>query len=109
MSIFDVFKKPAAPQVESEVEIIKYDSPIYFIPEDIKFKLSSKMVERIKSLLGYKNDISFEDNDTVQFADSGENFETVNCPYCKADLMECWGEAMDLFFELHLSLRELKI
>jgi len=99
MSIFDVFKKATPPIIKSEEELIQYDSIIYFIPEDINFKLSSNEIEQIKSLFWDKNNISFESNDAIQFADAGENFESVNCPFCKVDLMECWGEEMDSCYE----------
>ncbi len=36
--------------------------------------------------------------DKVQFADAGANFESVRCPFCHAELMEWWKDAMDVAY-----------
>lgn len=49
--------------------MITYDSPIYFVPEDINYNLSPNVIDQIKILLSERNNVSFEYYDTIQFAD----------------------------------------
>jgi hypothetical protein len=41
-------------------------------------------------------DISVQVTPDVRFVDCGDNFETVRCPSCGADLGEWWSEAMEI-------------
>ena len=66
-----------------------------FIPDNPNYKLNENMIGIIKSFDWYGDNTEIEVNDIIQFVDSGANFESVACPFCKSDLMDWWGDAMD--------------
>ena len=79
------------------------DNFLRFIPEDVNScrKLSLQETTQIKALLEpYKswdlswNDISVCESEKIFFADAGENFESVSCPFCDQSLERWWGDAM---------------
>ena len=47
--------------------------------------------------------------DKVQFADAGVNFESVRCPFCHAELMEWWKEAMDVAYSNEKGFTKLSV
>jgi len=75
------------------------DYYISFIPEEPNYVPDSKMVEEIKGM-AIEDCVQqyFEVSDVMHFADAGENLESIACPFCKADLQEWWGGAMDLAY-----------
>ena len=68
---------------------------IEIIPEDPSYVLGEETIDRINCLTWFEDNVSIIVNETIQFADAGENFERVLCPFCKADLIDWWGGAMD--------------
>jgi hypothetical protein len=74
------------------------DYSIRFIPEKINIILSLDELTEIEALNWAGNTLNVIVNNKILFADAGQNFETVNCPYCKSNLMECWGNAMNSAF-----------
>ena len=67
---------------------------IRFIPESISSTLTQDEMKLIEGLGWGENTPKFIFNERIQFADAGQNFESVKCPSCKNDLMEWWGNAM---------------
>ncbi|GLC83284.1 hypothetical protein LBYZC6_53980 [Lacrimispora brassicae] len=80
--------------IKSEV-FITSDYSIRFIPEKLSFALKPYEIEQIKGLNWYGNKIEIIQNYVVEFADAGSDFETVSCPFCRKDLNDWWGDAMD--------------
>ena len=72
------------------------DYYISFIPVEPSYVPDSETAQRIRGI-AIDNCVqrSFETSDIILFADAGENFESISCPLCKADLQEWWGNAMD--------------
>ena len=73
------------------------DYYISFIPSEPNYVPSSEITKQIESIAIDDRDCSqrsFEVNHIILFADAGENVESISCPFCKADLLEWWGEAM---------------
>ena len=71
------------------------DTVFSFIPKDPYIKLTSKTVDEIKERFRNELTIKIDVSERVEFADAGENFDTIRCPYCGYSLMGWWGEAMD--------------
>ena len=72
------------------------DYNISFIPEEPGYVPEPEIAKQIEDI--EINDCAlrtFEVSNIILFADAGENFESVSCPFCKADLMDWWGGAMD--------------
>ena len=65
-----------------------------FIPENINISLDESTKMFIKKFKWDGNCPKFIFSDKIQFADSGQNFESVKCPLCKENIMEWWGSAM---------------
>lgn len=65
-----------------------------FIPEEPQYELNAHIINTIKTFSWCEDNIAIIVNETVQFASAGSNFERVSCPFCKSDLMNCWGNAM---------------
>jgi hypothetical protein len=82
---------------------------IRFIPDDPQYKLNTQETDSIKKLEWYNENISINAEDSIQFADAGSNFESVVCPFCKADLMDWWGEAMDRAFSEENGFTDLSV
>jgi len=74
------------------------DHFVRFIPEEINITLCKNSMRTIEKLNWGGNIPRFIFNEQVQFADAGQNFESVKCPLCKVDLMEWWREAMNSAF-----------
>jgi hypothetical protein len=55
---------------------------------------AKNQVKRLSEFAITECKVTLEVNDTVSFADAGENFESVTCPRCNADVMEWWSDAM---------------
>ena len=70
------------------------DHLLRFIPDDPDYALDTNQINQIKQLDWCGSNARIDVNETVQFADAGENFETVSCPFCNSDLMGWWGETM---------------
>ena len=66
-----------------------------FIPDNPNYRLSKNTINVIQSFNWYGDNVVIEVNDIIKFADSGSNFESVSCPFCKFDLMNWWGNAMN--------------
>jgi len=70
------------------------DYYIRFIPESINTTLGVNSIKLVEKLDWGGNVPKFTFNEQLHFADAGQNFESVECPLCKANLMEWWGSAM---------------
>ena len=68
---------------------------IRFIPENIELSLNESKINLIRNLKWKGHRPQVISNDVIKFADAGQNFETVKCPFCCVDIMEWWGSAMD--------------
>ena len=71
------------------------DFYVNFIPEKPNYELDEQIINLIKSLSWYGDNVKIIVNEQVEFADAGANFERVSCPFCDTDLMGWWGEAMN--------------
>ena len=71
------------------------DYYIRFIPDAPYYELNSNEIADIKSFVWYGDNVQINVSATLLFADAGANFESVNCPFCKTDLMDWWGGAMN--------------
>lgn len=69
------------------------------LPEDIDTKISSEHLAALKKIDWNGSVLEIKQTEEVQFADAGENFETVSCPFCGSDLMAWWGGAMNSAYE----------
>ena len=76
------------------------DTIFSFIPKDPYHKLSSKTVAEIREQFGNGSKTKIGVLERVEFADAGENFETVSCPYCNSLSMGWWGEEMDNAYDI---------
>lgn len=76
------------------------DSIFKFIPVDPYAKLQAQQIRWITDwqIAGVISEL--EVSDQLQFADAGENFESVLCPFCRSDLREWWGDAMSGAYSL---------
>jgi hypothetical protein len=74
------------------------DEIIYVIPNNENYKPESDELEIIERFVNdHKSMFSCElrISETVQFYDCGENFEKIQCPFCRAELsIEWWQEEM---------------
>lgn len=64
-----------------------------FIPCSPDYAPTVEQADGIKK--GLPVGAELETTDEMQFCDAGQNFESVRCPFCYANLMEWWGHAMD--------------
>lgn len=72
------------------------DYHISFIPEEPSYAPNPEVAKQIEDIaIDDCTQRSFEVNSIVLFADAGQNLESISCPFCKADLQEWWGEAMN--------------
>ncbi|MCL2529170.1 MAG: hypothetical protein FWE41_02405 [Coriobacteriia bacterium] len=71
------------------------DYYVRLIPEEPSYVLGEQLINTIKSLTWYRDNTTITVNESIQFADAGENFERVLCPFCKTDLIDWWKDAMD--------------
>jgi hypothetical protein len=53
------------------------------------------------------DDVASQVTPDVRFVDCGDNFETVRCPHCGADVGEWWSVAMEMGHEQHY--RDLRV
>jgi hypothetical protein len=69
------------------------------IPTQPDFVPSAQARERaaeyVRTLLPFAEDVTCKVTRDVCFVDCGENFESVRCPRCGADLGEWWAIAME--------------
>ncbi len=77
------------------------------IPNNPFYKPSNEQCDAIKSVI--PPDATLQTLSKVQFADSGENFESVCCPFCHADLMDWWGGAMDAAYSEERGFMQLSV
>jgi len=82
---------------------------IRFIPENIDTKLSWDEIKQIEKMNWCGNSPKIIINEKIQFADAGQNFESVRCPSCKANLMEWWGSAMSSAYSEEHGFVDLEI
>ena len=82
---------------------------IRFIPENIDTKLKWDEMKQIEKISWNGNSPKIIINEKIQFADTGQNFETVRCPFCKSNLMEWWGNAMSSACSKERGFIELEI
>jgi hypothetical protein len=71
----------------------------YVMPLNENYVPSTKGIELMSNVIEKRNNgnlnVIFEINDSIQFYDSGENFENILCPFCKNELdIEWWQEEM---------------
>jgi hypothetical protein len=79
---------------KSVTEVAVSDYYISFIPNSIDYAPTENHIKRLSEFAIADCEATLEVNDTVSFADAGENFESVACPRCNADVTEWWGGAM---------------
>lgn len=67
-------------------------TPIGSLPE----VTDKEAIEKAIYELGiHYDDLKVWTSDGLQFIDCGENLEYIRCPFCHADAMRWWGEAMN--------------
>ncbi len=81
------------------------DTYLRIIPNDPRCVPSALARERALGVLQravpLADDIAGQVTPEVRFVDCGDNFETVRCPYCGADVGEWWSVAMEMGHEQH--------
>ena len=82
---------------------------IILIPEDPRYSVDEQKITKIKSLSWFGDNTSIVVNENVQFAAAGSNFEYVTCPFCKTDLMDWWGGAIDKAYSEEAGFNNLGI
>jgi hypothetical protein len=70
------------------MEVTMSDYYISFIPNSPEYTPTENRIERLSEFAIADCKATLELNDTVRFADAGENFESVARPRCDADVME---------------------
>ena len=79
------------------------DTYLRIIPADPTCVPSALARERaldvIRRAVPFADDLSHRVTDDVRFVDCGENFETVRCHACGADVGEWWSMAMEVGHE----------
>jgi len=71
------------------------DTLFSFIPTNPEIELSAEQIISLE-LLDFKDaEVEINSSEKIMFADAGENFESVSCPFCGATLSEWWSKAMD--------------
>ena len=75
------------------------DYYISFIPTEPSYVPDSKIAKQIEGIV-IDDCVQryFETSNIILFADAGENFESISCPFCEADLQEWWGNAMGIAY-----------
>ncbi|MBD2092787.1 hypothetical protein H6F67_23320 [Microcoleus sp. FACHB-1515] len=68
---------------------------LHYIPPESTHSVAQEALSRLFP----EGDIYLEVYKTTEFIDQGENFEYVRCPFCGADLVAWWGDAMDAAYE----------
>lgn len=63
-----------------------------FVPDPEK---QQRAADFLRDCLEPLNDVTVETTEGVQFIHGFENHEGVDCPLCKADLEDWWGDAME--------------
>ncbi|MDR1690134.1 MAG: hypothetical protein LBS21_16250 [Clostridiales bacterium] len=86
------------------------DCFVSLIPVDPEYVLDFGMMNELKGVMVDGAKRVFEISDVVLFADAGQNLENITCPYCKSNLDEWWGNAMDSAYSedkgfINLSIR----
>lgn len=71
------------------------DTIIKFIPKDPYYKPPRAVMQDLAAVSAGGTPCEVQVQETVEFTDAGENFESVRCPFCQSDLMDAWGDAMD--------------
>ena len=52
-------------------------------------------LDLLRALLPTSHEIELHVSELPRFFDCGSNFESVFCPFCEAEVMEWWGDALD--------------
>jgi len=69
---------------------------ISFIPMEPDYVPELEIAKQIENIIiADCVQISFDISNIILFADAGRNLESISCPFCKADLNEWWGNAME--------------
>ena len=82
---------------------------VMFIPECIETEISDQEISKFRDISFNGEEPRILNNDKIAFADAGENFEQVMCPFCKVDLMSWWGTAMSLAYSEEEGFTNLKV
>ncbi len=74
------------------------DDWLFVIPSDPEYVPSPATQQMafalFASFVAKADDLAFRETETVEFISPGENFESVTCPVCGADLGEWWQQAV---------------
>lgn len=75
------------------------DTYLHLVPSDPDYRPTEDAAEAgVRLLKGFfprAEGVKARAEKGVVFFDAGENSESVACPFCGADLMDWWGDAMD--------------
>ena len=76
------------------------DNWICIIPKDPnvipEIKIQKEAEKYFKSIVTQSDEIKTIVTDSIQFYDSGANFERIRCPFCQSEIeMDWWQEKMD--------------
>jgi hypothetical protein len=83
------------------------DTVKFLIPSDPFYTPSMTQCDAIENVI--PAGAVLETSGKMQFADAGENFERVRCPFCHADLMEWWNEAIDAAYSEDAGFTKLAV
>ena len=71
------------------------DTLYSFIPTNPEIELSIEQIKCLK-LLDFKDaEVEIVSGEKIIFADAGQYFENVSCPFCGTTIVEWWAQAMD--------------
>lgn len=85
------------------------DTIYKFIPVNLNDIFSKAQMEDIEKLHFDGVSIDMESGESIAFADAGENFESVACPFCHTDMTDWWGDAMDAAYSETNGFYELSV
>lgn len=80
------------------------DDILSFVPRDPRHipapDAQQRALMRLRALLPDAVSFDTEQSELVRFHDCGENFESISCPHCSADLpLDWWSDAMGADFD----------
>jgi hypothetical protein len=82
---------------------------VRFTPENVDTKLSDEIINQIEGADWGKESPNIITSSKVLFADAGENFESVSCPFCGGNLMEWWSSAMKTAYSEEKGFANLEV
>ncbi len=83
------------------------DHYLRFIPEDVDAELNMKALQKICKHKMFKGKAQIFFTDKVLFADAGQNFEKVQCPFCGENITDWWSQSMGEAFSEKVGFGDL--